>query len=486
MERITRRDFVKSSIAAGVALAVPFSKVRGANDEIRVAVVGFRGKGKHHIGMIREIPGVRIVALCDADQEVIDTQVAQFKERNESLDKTCTDLRRILDDDSIDAVFTATPNHWHSLFTVWACQAGKDVYVEKPVSHEIWEGRKMIEAARKYRRIVQAGTQSRSGDAPAEVFKYIQEGNLGKILVARGFCYKRRPSIGKVSGPQAVPSSVDYNLWTGPAQLQPLMRERLHYDWHWVWNTGNGDLGNQGIHEMDMCRWALGQDKLPNRVMSIGGRLGYDDDGETANTQVAIFDYKPAPLIFEVRGLPQSKPAEGQRGSMDHYRTVRIGVVIECEHGYYAGGGGGGWVYDNDNKKVKQITGGGRDQHVANFFKAMRSRKVSDLNADILEGHLSSSLCHMANISHRLGQQCPQEEIRERLGGNSAALDSLGRLEKHLAANEIDVKKGSVTLGPWLEFDPEKEEFVGEWPAFWANKLVKRNYRKPFVVPETV
>ena len=485
MKSITRRDFVKSSIAMGAAMAAPFSKARGANGDIRVGVVGFRGKGRHHIEMLRENPGVRIAALCDADREVIDSQVKQFKERNEAV-KTYVDIRKLLDDDSIDAIVTATPNHWHALLTIWACQAGKDVYVEKPVSHNIWEGRKMVEAARKYRRIVQTGTQSRSGVAPAEAFKYIHEGNLGKILVARGFCYKRRTSIGKVKGPQALPESIDYNIWTGPAPLKPLMREQLHYDWHWVWDTGNGDIGNQGVHEMDLCRWALGQDKLPPRVMSIGGRFGYDDDGETANTQIAIFDYKPAPLIFEVRGLPNKKPVENERGAMDNYRGVRVGVVIECENGYYAGGGGGGWIYDNNHNKVKQFVGGGRDQHQANFFEAVRSRKVSDLNADILEGHLSSGLCHMANISYRLGAAASQGQIRDALQGNKAAMDSLERFEQHMAANEIDLKKALTTLGAWLTMDTEKEQFVGEWPAFWANELLTRPYRKPFVVPENV
>ena len=485
MKSITRRDFVKSSIAAGVAIAVPFSRVRGANDDIRVGVIGFRGKGKHHIQIIRELPGVRIVSLCDADRKVMGDQVKKFNEQNDKVD-TCVDLRRVLDDPDIDAIVTATPNHWHSLITIWACQAGKDVYVEKPVSHNIWEGTKMVEAARKYRRIVQAGTQSRSGTAPAEAFKYIQEGNLGKILVARGFCYKRRKSIGKVKGPQVVPESVDYNMWTGPAPLKPLMRERLHYDWHWVWDTGCGDMGNQGIHEMDLCRWALGQDKLPPRVISLGGRFGYDDDGETANTQIAVFDYKPAPLIFEVRGLPNKKPLENERGHMDNYRGIRVGVVIECEKGYYAGGGGGGWIYDNDGNKVKQFTGGGRDQHQANFFNAMRSRKVTDLNADIRKGHVSTSLCHMANISHRLGTGSPQEQISDALQSNKPAMESLQRFEQHMAANEIDLKKTPATLGPWLEMDPEKEEFSGDWPAFWANKLARGSYREPFVVPENV
>ncbi|MHC4159817.1 MAG: Gfo/Idh/MocA family protein, partial [Planctomycetota bacterium] len=353
MSKLSRRDFIKSSLAVASMPSTVWSRVRGANDDIHVAVVGLGsilgGKGKQHIEVFRRLEGVRVAALCDADRDILKDAAKRFSDDKEKVD-VYTDVRKLLEDKSIDAIVTATPNHWHSLLTVWACQAGKDVYVEKPVSHDIWEGRKAVEAARKYNRIVQAGTQKRSDEGLQEAFSYIQEGNLGKILVARGFCYKRRKSIGKVDGPQAIPESVDYDLWTGPAPLVPLRRKNLHYDWHWVWVTGNGDIGNQGIHEMDLCRWAVGQKGPAPRVMSIGGRFGYDDDGETPNTQIAILDYEPAPIIFEVRGLAQKKDDT----VMDNYRGVRIGVVIECEGGYFAGGGGGGWAYDNDGKKIKQ------------------------------------------------------------------------------------------------------------------------------------
>jgi len=424
------------------------------------------------------------VALCDADKAILDREVKKFKDRNEKVD-AYTDVRKLLEDKNIDAIVTATPNHWHSLVTVWACQAGKDVYVEKPVSHNIWEGRKMVEAARKYKRIVQAGTQSRSDEAVQEAFEYIHRGELGKIVVARGFCYKRRKSIGKVDGPQPIPESVDYDLWTGPAPLGPLMRKSLHYDWHWVWATGNGDIGNQGIHEMDMCRWALGQKGLAPRVMSIGGRFGYDDDAETANTQIAILDYEPVPLIFEVRGLAERKDSS----VMDSYRGVRIGIVIECEGGYFAGGGGGGWVYDNDGKKIKQFTGDGGGGHQANFIKAVRSRKVSDLNADIVEGHISSALCHMGNISHRLGQLSLPEEIQEAIKDEPQAVGAFERFREHLFANWVDMSKTRAVLGPWLQMDTRKERFVGDdrfGITRWANGLLKRDYREGFVIPEKV
>src|SRR5205807_7292226 len=234
--------------------------------------------------------------------------------------QTYTDVRKLLENKDIDVISTATPNHWHSLITIWSCQAGKDVYVEKPVSHNVFEGRQCVEAARKYNRIVQAGSQGRSNGAQREAFAWIKEGHLGKIKIARGLCYKRRPSIGKVDGPQPIPSQIDYDLWCGPALKLPLTRKKLHYDWHWVWNTGCGDLGNQGIHEMDVARWFLGAMELSPRVFSVGGRLGYVDDGETPNTMVIYHDYPTAPLIFEVRGLPD-KPGSK---NMDQYKGASI------------------------------------------------------------------------------------------------------------------------------------------------------------------
>ncbi len=483
MNKLTRRDFIKGSMAAGAAMVVftPYSRVLGANDNIRAAVVGIRGRGHGHIRWFGKIPGLRVVALCDADKKILQRDVDSFKKRNENV-VAYVDYRKLLDDKNIDVIIIATPNHWHSLMTVWACQAGKDVYVEKPVSHNIWEGRKMVEAARKYNRIVQAGSQKRSDPGLIEAFGYIREGNLGAIKWARGFCYKRRGSIGKVDGPQPIPESIDYNLWCGPADMKPLMRKNLHYDWHWVWNTGNGDIGNQGLHEMDLARWALCQEGLPPRVISIGGRLGYEDDGETANTQIAFYDYKPAPLIFEVRGLPRKKDDP----AMDYFRKVtQIGVAIQCENGYFAGGGGGGWAYDNSGERIKQFKGDAGGGHAANFIKAVRSRNVSDLNADIEKMHVSSALSHLGNISYRLGKKMSADEIKDSIKGDAELADSYERVLAHLAANEIDLTKTPLVNGPMLTMDTEKEVFIGEHSE-WANMYLKRNYREPFVVPDKV
>jgi len=483
MSKFTRRDFIRSSMAAGAAmvLAAPYSKVRGANNDIRVGVIGVGGQGGGHIGYFHKLDGVRVVAICDADKAHVENKARDFEKKNNAKLKTYIDVREMLDDKSIDAVTTATPNHWHSLVTVWACQAGKDMYCEKPVSHEIWEGRKMVEAARKYNRIVQTGTQKRSSEAHRQAYEYMHQGNLGKILWARGFCYKLRGSIGKVNGPQPTPETLDYNLWCGPADMEPLMRKKLHYDWHWVWNTGNGDIGNQGIHEMDLARWALGQKGLAPRVMSFGGRFGYDDDAETPNTLISFFDYKPAPLIFEVHGLPRSK----ELNARDIYRGISVGVVVQCEDGYFAAGDAGGWMYDNNGKKIKQFSGGGGGGHHQNFIDAVRSRKVTDLNADIEKGHISSALCHMGNISYRLGKSMSNDEVKDVIKGNADMADSFDRMLKHLSVNEVDVSKTLTTIGPMLTMDPKAEKFTGELSDM-ANMYVKRNYREPFVVPEKV
>ncbi len=348
---ISRRGFLAKGTAGAVAAHAAlrngaWAQPVGANDAVRVAVVGLNGKGAHHLQMLRAIPGVRVVALCDADRAVLEKRAAELAADNLQV-ATYVDVRKLLESKDVDAITIATPNHWHALMGIWACQAGKDVYVEKPVSHNVWEGRRLVEAAAKYGRVVAAGTQSRSDEALLELAADIRAGKLGKILRARGFCYKRRESIGRVDGPQPIPPSVDYDLFCGPAPLEPLRRKQLHYDWHWFWATGNGDIGNQGVHEMDVCRWMLGEEKLPPRVFSIGGRFGYVDDAETPNTQVAVLDYPSAPILFEVRGLPRRAGA----GYEDHYRGVRIGYVIEGEDATFVGASGGGWIHDRDGQE---------------------------------------------------------------------------------------------------------------------------------------
>lgn len=490
----TRKEFLNASLlAGGASVLAPRRTVaaggRSANDEVRVAVIGIRGKGASHIRHFNSLPGVTVAALCDVDETVIAREVAKLSEQKTRV-VTHTDFRRVLDDKSIDAVVIATPNHWHSLMAIMACQAGKDVYVEKPISHNVWEGRKVVEAAQRYQRIVQVGTQSRSDEALKEAFAYIHAGQIGKILWARGLCYKLRESIGRSTGPQPVPPGLDYDLWTGPAPLVPPRRNSaakgaVHYDWHWFWNYGGGDIANQGVHEMDMCRWALGQDGLPASVMSFGGRFGYDDDAETPNTQVAIFDYEPAPLIFEVRGLPMKAGMK----AMDAFRGIRVGLVVQCEHGYFAGGGGGGFVYDHAGKRQKEFTSSGGGGHQANFIAAVRSRKATDLNAPSEDGHISSALCNIGNISYRLGRETTAGAVRAAVEASEPTADSLGRMFTHLEANEVPIATTPVVLGPTLQLAAGKESFITRENydlGYWANTMLSRDYREPFVVPDKV
>ena len=494
MKNLDRRSFIKTSLLTSASFGLlpaitgcttrkagaPSTvhlRAHGANEDIRVAVVGFNGRGADHIRSFRQITGVRLAALCDVDCDVLDKEVKKAKDQGQPV-QGYTDIRKLLENPDIDVISIASPNHWHALSAIWALQAGKDVYVEKPVSHNVWEGRQIVEAALKYGRIVQAGMQSRSSEGIRPGIAWLREGHLGKIIRARALCYKRRPSIGKVNGPQPIPPSIDYDLWCGPAPKEPLMRKRLHYDWHWVWPTGNGDLGNQGVHQMDLARWALGEPELAPRTFSIGGRLGYEDDGTTPNTLVVFHDYKAAPLIFEVRGLPSAADST----NMDSYRGSSIGVVIDCEGGYLViPKESTAIAFDKNGKEIKTFEGSVR--HYENFINVVRSRRPTDLNADVLDGHLSSALCHTGNISYRLGTQQPPEEIREGIKGNSEAVETWSRMEEHLAANGVDLNKTKASLGVFLKMAPKIERFIGNHKA---NQLLTRNYREPFVVPERV
>jgi predicted dehydrogenase len=493
MKDCTRRNFMKSSFAAAGSLVLAsgaWSQIRGANDDIRVAVVGVRKKGKEHIQDFQKLSGVRVVAICDVDTQWLDAEVAKFKERNGKVE-TYVDYRKLLENKNIDAVVLPVPDHWHALMTVWACQAGKDVYVEKPASHNIWEGRKMVEAARKYKRIVQVGSQDRSDVGLLPLAEHIEQGGLGKIQHIHAISYNARLSIGKVGGPQPIPATCDYNLFQGPAPLVPLMRTNLHYDWHWCWPTGTGEMGNLGGHVLDDCRWTTGVAKTAPRVISIGGRFGYDDDGQTPNTIISLFDYKDFPIIYEIRALPRAKSDRvdvyqviTSRG-MDRYRGVNFGMVIQCEHGYFSGGRGGGWTYDNGGKKIKQFPGDGGAGHMTNFLNAMRSRRVSDLKADVLEGHITACMVHSADISYRLAYRKSVDDIKKAVDSNDVLAESFERLLQHLKANQIDLGRNPIAVGPMLTFDTESEKFVGA-DSYYANMFLSRNYRPPFVVPETV
>lgn len=440
------------------------------NEKLRMAVLGVNGRGKSHLDAFSgDKHNTEVAIICDPDESIGRKRVDDVEKKTGKAPKYVRDLRQVFDDKSIDAVSIATPNHWHSLASIWAMQAGKDVYCEKPVSHNVSEGRRMVEAARKYKRICQTGTQARSSKALAEAVEYLHTGQLGEIEIARGLCYKPRGSIGKVTAAQTPPKSVDYNIWCGPAPMAPLMRHKLHYDWHWVWDTGNGDLGNQGIHQMDLCRWALGVDQLCDSVVSVGGRFGYVDDGQTPNTIGSIFEFGKKRLIFEVRGL-----------NTDAYRGAKVGNVIHCSKGYmvFTSSYGGAVAFDKDGQQIRAFKGSG--DHFGNFVDAVRSRKQTDLRAEIEQGHKSSALCHLGNISHRLGQQVHVPDVFKTFESDKDATEMLTRGKSYLELNKVKLDGLMVQLGAKLEFNPATETFIGNSQA---DTMLTREYRAPFIVP---
>jgi predicted dehydrogenase len=432
---MNRRYFMMSSAAATAAQAVRTNA--SPNDTVRVAVVGCGGRGASHMGAWTSLPNVQLAALVDVDDSHSERYIGQLQRRGKNPVPTFRDIRKVLDDKNIDAISIATPNHWHTLQTIWACQAGKDVYVEKPCSHNVFESKQIIAAARKYNRLVQMGSQSRSSPALQEAVQKMRSGELGDLYMARGLCYKFRNTIGKTPV-EPVPPGVDYDMWTGPAPLRPFTKNRFHYNWHWFWDTGNGDLGNQGIHEVDIARWGLGVTH-PTKVSSIGGKFMFDDDQETPNTQTCSFEFnvggKKKMMTFEVRHWYSNHEAGigGERAGNT------IGNTFYGSEGYL--------VIDGYNKYYTYMGKEGkpgpartdRDAHFENFITGVRSRKVGDLNAEIEEGALSCVLVHLANISFRLGRTLNWDEKTWTVKGDAE-----------------------------------------------ANAMLTRAYRKPYVVPEKV
>ena len=488
MKVITRRDFMKRSAAAGVglALASPFSRVRGANDDIRVAVVGINGRGGSHIGAFDKMDGVRLVGLCDVDRKVLERGAKPFADKNKKVD-TYVDIRKLLENKDIDAISIATTNHWHSLATVWACQAGKDVYVEKPCSHNIFEGRKCVEAAEKYKRIVQHGTQSRSSSSWAKQVAAIASGKYGKLLVSKAWASKNgqgRWSIG-FKETKEPPENLDFNIWLGPAPLQPYHENIVHYNWHWFWDFGNGEIGNQGVHQMDIARWAITGGTLPKSVISMGGRWvnstpghpEFTDQAQTPNCQLTVMDFGGPLLVFEVIGLVDRAGVDGKKypPKVDNEFFLEGGVIRDGK--FYPKGSDKG---EDLNVDVKM----GPGDNFENFIYCVRSRKREDLHADIAEAHPSAACCHLGNISYRLGEQVSgktRPDVLDRHEEVTKSWDTITQTVKGTLG--LDVLNNTYCLGPMLKFDPKAEKFIGNAKA---NELLTRPYRAPFVVPEKV
>ena len=429
-----RRTFLQT--AAGAVAAGSVSRILGANERINLVVIGVGGRGTGHVNSYGRLADCRIVGICDVNQAARERSVALVEKASGQKPKEYADMRQVFDDKNVDAVSMATPNHWHALGTIWACQAGKDVYVEKPASHNVWEGTKMIEAARKYKRMVQIGSQSRSSAHLRKAMDLLQQGVIGKVYLSKGLCYKRRKTIGrKPDGP--VPPGVNWDMFLGPAPLRAFNENRFKYNWHWFWDTGNGDLGNQGVHQMDIAIWGLSRNSLPTGVISTGGKFVYDDDQETPNTQTVTLEYPDAHLVFEVRGL-----LTGDEGGIRMRGGNCIGNLFYGADGWMTLDGAGFQVYKGESRELALEEKGGREDnspHMQNFLDCIKSRKSEALNAEVAIGATSAALCHLGNISYRLGRK--------------------------------------------LKLDPAAGRFVGDDEA---NRMLTRDYRKPYVVPERV
>ncbi|MDO8545334.1 MAG: Gfo/Idh/MocA family oxidoreductase [Opitutaceae bacterium] len=490
MNTLSRRSFLqRSTLAASAGLVAglrpsTFAAPIGANGDVRLGLIGLNGKGSAHLKNLVKMPGVRVVALCDVDPRVLDRVAAGMPE-GQLKPFTTIDARELIARKDVDAVMIAASNHWHALLTVWACQAGKDVYVEKPMSHTVWEGRKMIEAARKYNRIVQVGTHYRSETGLRDAIQYLHEGHLGKIKHIRAIVYNARPSIGRQL--PWYPDWMSYDIFCGPTPMVPLDRPKLHYDWHWVWNTGNGELGNNGVHVLDIALRIAKHNGPPRRILSFGGRYAINDVAETPNTHVAVYDYPEIPLYFEHRAL-SAKPGVA---FMDQVAGVRTGVIAQCENGYVAGLVGA-TAFDPSGKVIKKFPGDGGAQHVPNFFAAVRSRRSEDLAAPVETGHLSAALCHWGNISYRVGKNAPTAKIQQAIEGFPGAGEIHAGLQQHLSAHEIDLAKKPFRLGPWLELEAGSGDGIravssgGEPTLAQARFLLREVQRPPFVIPEQV
>jgi predicted dehydrogenase len=488
MNRLSRRNVLKAAAASTVfplftvAGTKASGRVIGANDTIRVGVAGINGRGGSHISAFTEMKNVQLTYLIDVDSSLFDSRAKGVEGRIGSRPKCVQDVRQALDDKALDAVSIATPNHWHSLITIWACQAGKDVYVEKPISHNIFEGRKCVEAAQKYGRIVQHGTQSRSDTRWAREIAAVHSGKYGKLLVSHGSASKAgkgRTSIG-VKPTKEPPSTLDYNLWLGPAQEQPYHENLVHYNWHWFWETGNGEIGNQGVHQMDIARWGIAGGTLPTKVFSVGGRLLPDgpDQAQTPNMQLAVMEFGETILLFEVRGLVGDKKRPEWPNDVSNTFYMSEGVIKESR--FHPKNGG--------PAEKLEVVG---DVHVApggafgSFINAMRTRNPADLNCDAEVAHYSAACCHLPNISYRLGTQGTYDKARGAIGTNKEVVGTLERIRDNCKAVSLPIEKTVYTVGPTLTFDPAAERFTGE-RSDEANVLVSRDYRKPFVVPQTV
>jgi predicted dehydrogenase len=421
MNTVSRRTFFQ-----GAAAALSATRVIGANDRINVGLIGIGGRGSSHLNSYVKIPDARIAALCDVNQAARERAQTRLQSATSTKAKEYKTMRELFADKEVDAVSVATPNHWHSLATIWACQAGKDVYVEKPASYNVHESWRMVEVAHQTNRMVQVGSQSRSLPKMIRALQLLREGVIGKVYMAKGLCFKRRRSIGKTPV-EPVPAGLDWSEFLGPAPMRPYTKNRYAYNWHWFWDTGNGDIGNQGIHQMDICRWGLGEVGMPKSALSSGGKYVYDDDQETPNTQLATLDYGDKELVFEVRGILTGPEAGNPVKGLNS-----IGNLFLGSDGWMWASGGGFRVYKGESNEVAMDETGRSEEdstvvHMKNFLAACRSRNRRDLNAEVEIGATSASLVHFSNISYRVGRKVTWDAARKVFVNDAEATKLLTR-----------------------------------------------------------
>ncbi len=447
MSQTTSRRFFLGAVTAAAA-----TRVWGANDRINVGIVGLGGRGTNHLNIYSRLPGARVAALCDIDQAARERAQATLVKNTSEKAKEIEDLRDVFADSGVDAVSIAAPNHWHALATILACKAGKDVYCEKPACYNIYEGQKMVQVARETKRMVQIGSQHRSTPFKMRAMEALQGGAIGKIYLAKGLCFKRRVSIGHKPDSE-VPKGVNWELFLGPAPMRPFNANRYKYNWHWFWDTGNGDIGNQGVHEMGICRWGLSDPEWPKSAFAMGGKFIYDDDQETPNTLLASFDFGGREIVFEVRGLltggegtPMQRRvgARGARGGPGAPAAnppapevprpapinVMIGNLFYGTEGWAVSSDAGFQAFKGESSEVvldeKPERADTTAMHMENFLSACRSRNYKELHDEIGNAYLSAALCHLANISYRVGRKLTLE-AGPRFAGDGAATKMISR-----------------------------------------------------------
>jgi hypothetical protein len=480
MAHYTRRRFLSTSAAVSAgALTLPrFARAQSSSETLGIGVIGCGGRGNELVEQIKRARGAKVVALCDPDSARV-SGTAKTKDLPEA--KQYADLRKLLEDPAVDAVAIATCNHWHCLAAVWACQAGKDVYCEKPLSHRLWEGAQLIKAANDHDRIVAVGTQQRSDPMQAEIKAFLDSGEIGKIqsVVIPRFGTGNRQAIGKNPQPLNPPETVDYDLWLGPAQDEPIYRNNLHYDWHWVWNTGDGECGNWGVHIIDDVINVVFRDKhkLPDRAAAGGARVVWNDAGESPNIHLSYLEAGDTPVIFALSNLP-AKPGSGSGLKFDNVET---GYVVLCEGGAYRGWRGGGVAVDKDGMDIKSFKGDSGSGHMQNFVDAVRARDRSKLNAPVEIGHSSAGWAHVINAAYRAGKH-PDLEPH---GYDPFAAEGADRLAQivgdHLKAHGLE-GSSAFRSSDLLEIDVEAEKFTGDGADEANVYLDKPNYRGDFAI----